>query len=78
MPEAALEIVPNGVDVRAFADATPRDDLPDGRRILWVNRLDAQKGFPIALAAFSKVLADVPDAVFVVAGEGKDREALAR
>ena len=76
VPAAALEIVPNGVDVRAFADATPRDDLPDGRRILWVNRLDAQKGFPIALAAFSKVLADVPDAVLVVVGEGKDREAL--
>ena len=48
-----------------------------GRRILWVNRLDAQKGFPIALAAFSKVLAEVPDAVLVVVGEGKDREALA-
>ena len=49
VPEAALEIVPNGVDVRAFAWTPPaRDDLPDGRRILWVNRLDAQKGFPIA------------------------------
>jgi phosphatidylinositol alpha-mannosyltransferase len=44
---------------------------------LWVNRLDAQKGFPIALAAFTKVLAEVPDAVLVVVGDGKDREALA-
>jgi phosphatidylinositol alpha-mannosyltransferase len=41
-----------------------------------VNRLDAQKGFPVALAAFSKVLVEVPDAVLVVVGEGKDREAL--
>ncbi len=77
LPDAALEIVPNGVDVGAFAGAEPRADLPDGRRILWVNRLDAQKGFPVALAAFSKVLAEVPDAVLVVVGEGKDREALA-
>jgi phosphatidyl-myo-inositol alpha-mannosyltransferase len=76
LPDAALEIVPNGVDVGAFAGAEPRADLPAGRRILWVNRLDAQKGFPIALAAFSKVLAEVPDAVLVVVGEGKDREAL--
>jgi phosphatidylinositol alpha-mannosyltransferase len=76
VPAADLEIVPNGVGVSAFANATPRDDLPDGRRILWVNRLDAQKGFPIALAAFSKVLAEVPDAALIVAGEGKDREAL--
>jgi len=74
--DAALEIVPNGVDVGAFAEAEPRVDLPAGRRILWVNRLDAQKGFPIAVAALSKVLAEVPDAVLVVVGEGKDREAL--
>ena len=77
LPEAALEIVPNGVDVGAFAGAEPRTDLPAGRRILWVNRLDAQKGFPVALAAFAKVLAEIPDAVLVVVGEGKDREALA-
>jgi phosphatidylinositol alpha-mannosyltransferase len=76
LPDAALEIVPNGVDVEAFAGAEPHAELPAGRRILWVNRLDAQKGFPIALAAFSKVLAEVPDAVLVVVGEGKDREAL--
>jgi phosphatidylinositol alpha-mannosyltransferase len=77
LPEAVLEIVPNGVDVGAFAGAEPRSDLPAGRRILWVNRLDAQKGFPVALAAFAKVLAEIPDAVLVVVGEGKDREALA-
>ena len=76
LPDVSLEIVPNGVDVDALAGAEPRDDLPDGRRILWVNRLDAQKGFPVALAAFAKVLADVPDAVLVVVGEGKGREAL--
>lgn len=76
LPDAELEIVPNGVDVGAFADAEPRGDLPVGRRILWVNRLDAQKGFPIALAAFSKVLTEIPDALLVVVGEGKDREAL--
>ena len=76
LPEAELEIVPNGVDVGAFADAAPRDDLPEGRRILWVNRLDAQKGFPVTLAAFSKVVAEVPEAVLVVVGDGKDRDAL--
>ena len=76
LPGAVLEIVPNGVDLAAFSEAVPRGDLPAGRRILWVNRLDAQKGFPIALAAFSKVLVDVPEATLVVVGEGRDREAL--
>jgi phosphatidylinositol alpha-mannosyltransferase len=76
-PDAALEIVPNGVDVQAFAapGAVP-GGLPDGRRIVWANRLDPQKGFPVAVAAFSKVLAEVPDAVLVVIGDGRDREAL--
>ena len=77
LPEATLEIVPNGVDITAFVGAEPRGGLPEGRRILWVNRLDAQKGFPVALAAFSKVLAEVPEAVLIVVGEGKDHEALA-
>jgi phosphatidylinositol alpha-mannosyltransferase len=76
VPGAALEIVPNGVDVGAFVEGPPRADLPPGRRILWVNRLDAQKGFPVAVAAFSKVLVEVPEAVLVVVGDGKDREAL--
>lgn len=76
VPEAALEIVPNGVDVGAFADADPRADLPPGRRIAWAHRLDPQKGFFVAVAAFAKVLAEVPDAVLLVAGDGRDREAL--
>ncbi len=76
IPDAVLEIVPNGVDVRAFERPGPAPDLPSGRRIVWVNRLDPQKGFPIAVAAFARVLADVPDAVFVVIGDGGDREAL--
>ena len=71
LPRAELEIVPNGVDVRAFADAEPRADLPAGRRIAWAHRLDPQKGFFVAVAAFAKVLAEVPDAVLLVAGDGR-------
>jgi phosphatidyl-myo-inositol alpha-mannosyltransferase len=49
LPDADVEIVPNGVDVAAFSGGGgPVTDLPDGRRIAWVNRLDPQKGFPVA------------------------------
>jgi phosphatidyl-myo-inositol alpha-mannosyltransferase len=76
LPEARLEIVPNGVDVQAFAEPTSVADLPAGRRAVWAHRLDPQKGFPVAIAAFTHLLADVPDAVLIVIGEGRDREAL--
>jgi phosphatidyl-myo-inositol alpha-mannosyltransferase len=77
LPEADVEIVPNGVDVEAFSGGGgAAADLDDGRRIVWVNRLDPQKGFPVAVAAFAKVVAEVPDARLVVVGEGGDHEAL--
>ena len=75
LPEAELDIVPNGVDVGTFTDADPIE-LPEGRRIAWVNRLDPQKGFPIAAAAFAKVTAELGDARLIVAGDGRERETL--
>lgn len=70
-----VEIVPNGVDVERFAAGGPRPDgLPDGRIVLWVNRLDPQKGFPVAVRAFARVAAEMMDVHLVVAGDGRDRD----
>jgi phosphatidylinositol alpha-mannosyltransferase len=77
LPAAEVDIVPNGVDVAVFDSPVGEPfALPGGRRIAWVNRLDPQKGFPVAVAAFAKVVEVVPDARLVVAGDGADREAL--
>jgi phosphatidyl-myo-inositol alpha-mannosyltransferase len=77
LPDADVEIVPNGVDVEAFSGGGEEaTGLPDGRRIVWVNRLDPQKGFPVAIAAFAKVVGEVPEACLVVVGEGRDHESL--
>lgn len=73
---APVEIVPNGVDVRMFSGAAPAEGLPEGRLILWVNRLDPQKGFADMLRAFEIVAAHVDDARLIVAGDGRDRVAL--
>jgi phosphatidyl-myo-inositol alpha-mannosyltransferase len=73
---AELEIVPNGLDVERFAGGGPRPDgLPEGRLVLWVNRLDPQKGFPVAVRAFARIAAELKDVHLVVAGEGRDRAA---
>jgi phosphatidyl-myo-inositol alpha-mannosyltransferase len=72
-----VEIVPNGVDVSRFAEpADPPEGLPPGRRILWVNRLDPQKGFGVMVDAFARLARDRDDVFLVVAGEGRDRVAL--
>jgi phosphatidyl-myo-inositol alpha-mannosyltransferase len=72
----AMTIVPNGVDVDRFGGAEPAD-LPEGRRLLFVNRLEPRKGFRVAVHAFQMVLARIPDALLVVAGDGSERRALA-
>jgi phosphatidylinositol alpha-mannosyltransferase len=72
-----IRVIPNGIDVDRFASARPAEDLPPGRRILWANRLDPQKGFPVAVRAFERLIREVEDVVLVVAGDGRDRATLA-
>ncbi|HEX6262904.1 MAG TPA: glycosyltransferase family 4 protein [Actinomycetota bacterium] len=70
-----IRVVPNGVDVDLFRDARPAD-LPPGRRVLFVNRLDPRKGFAVMVRAFELLLGSHPDALLVVAGDGKERAAV--
>ena len=72
-----VEIVPNGVDVGAFAHpGEPARGLPTGRKLLWVNRLDPQKGFRVMLDAFDRLPSELDDVRLVVVGDGRDRDAL--
>jgi phosphatidyl-myo-inositol alpha-mannosyltransferase len=70
-----FEIVPNGVDVGRFAAAPPAD-LPEGTRLLFVGRLDARKGFPVAVRAFGALAGTRPDLRLIVAGDGPERDAV--
>jgi phosphatidyl-myo-inositol alpha-mannosyltransferase len=70
-----VRIVPNGADVELFAEAEPAP-LPDGRRILFVNRLDRRKGFPVMVEAFRLLAEERDDVILVVAGDGQDRGAV--
>jgi phosphatidylinositol alpha-mannosyltransferase len=72
-----VEIVPNGVDVERFGVPTePDPELPAGRTILWVGRLDPQKGFPVMIRAFHRLASQLPDVWLVVAGDGRDGDAV--
>jgi len=70
-----LRIVPNGANVEMFASAEPAR-LPEGRRLLFVNRLDPRKGFRVMVAAFRVLASERPDVVLVVAGDGPERPAV--
>jgi glycosyltransferase involved in cell wall biosynthesis len=76
-PAEKVEVVYNAVDVeRAAAPAPPglREQLGGEARplVLTPARLDAQKGHATLLEA----VAEVPEALFLLAGEGPEREAL--
>jgi len=70
-----FDIVPNGTDVSRFAGALPAD-LGRGGKVLFVGRLDARKGFPIALRAFSLLARDRSDLRLIVVGDGPQRDAV--
>ncbi|MGQ0649108.1 MAG: glycosyltransferase family 4 protein [Gemmatimonadaceae bacterium] len=75
MGDAAVEIVPNGADVEVFASARPAE-LPPGRRLLFVGRLEPRKGFPVAVRAFARLAPAYPDLQLVVVGDGEQRGAV--
>lgn len=72
-----IRVIPNGVDVERFSVAAPAE-LPAGRKLLFVNRLDPRKGFSVMVEAFHRLRESRDDVLLVVAGDGKDRAALRR
>ena len=75
VPHLAPEVIPNGLSVDRFAEATPRR-WPPGRRIVWTHRLDRQKGFPVMVEAFRRLAAERDDVWLSVGGDGADRTAV--
>lgn len=65
-------LIPNGVRVSAFEGAEPLADLPAGRRVVFLGRIDEdRKGLSVLLAALAFLPADVQ---LLVAGPGDVEE----
>ena len=71
-----VKILPNGVEVDRFATASPAQDLPAGRKLLFVGRLEARKGLPFAMRAFVQLADRYPDLSLIVVGDGPERHAI--
>lgn len=72
-----IRVIPNGVETEQFARAEPAR-LPQGRKVLFVNRLEPRKGFAVMVEAFRRLATTHPDVLLVVAGDGPERGAIRR
>jgi phosphatidyl-myo-inositol alpha-mannosyltransferase len=76
-PGDGIRVIPNGVETEQFARAEPAA-LPQGRKVLFVNRLEPRKGFAVMVDAFRRLATAHPDLLLVVAGDGPERDAVRR
>jgi starch synthase (maltosyl-transferring) len=80
-PPERFVVIPNGVDPAPFDAATPVDrtslGLSDADRfILYVGRIERQKGVEMLLRAAREVASERADAHFVIVGDGPLRQRL--
>lgn len=68
-------VIPNPV-LQPSAGGLPEIELPSGRLVVAMGRLDPQKGFDLLLGAFGMVARRFPDWSLVLMGEGGSRPAL--
>ena len=76
-----IVLLPNLLDLDEFDDQARAhvgwaDRLPPGRRMVVVNRLDPEKNTGLLIAALPLVRREIPDAVLIVAGDGREMPAL--
>jgi glycosyltransferase involved in cell wall biosynthesis len=73
VPDRKVRLIPNGVDPSRFEGSfTPRPL----RRVAMVANLRAEKGHDVLIDAAPQILAAHPDAEFLLAGDGPQRDAL--
>jgi glycosyltransferase involved in cell wall biosynthesis len=75
LPIRKIQVIPNGVDASVFADAQPADlgqfGIPPGSRtVLFVGRLDPQKGPFVLMAAARELLPRHGDLQVLLVGDG--------
>lgn len=81
VPAGKIEVLPNlmdleDLDAQALRPFSQAGRLPPGRRLAVVNRLDPEKNTGLLIEALALVRKTIPDAVLVVAGDGREKTAL--
>ena len=73
-----IHLIRNGIDLRPFAEAIPSLRIAGEKTLVvgWIGRLSSEKGADIFLRAAARVLAEYPEARFVIVGDGPDLDAI--
>lgn len=71
-----VEVAPNGIGDDRFLPAVPLA-LPPAPTVLFVGRLEPRKGLRVLLDALPALVARVPHVRLLIAGDGRERNALA-
>lgn len=72
LPDANIEVIPNGVDLKRFypAGAMPADDTGGPLRLVTVGRLSATKRLPVLIDMVEKLRAERCDVALTIVGGG--------
>lgn len=70
-------VIPNGIDVLSFMDAGRRKRERDNFNVGFIGRfVEPRKGLQVLLDAIPRVVAEIPQARFLIAGPGEPLEAM--
>jgi glycosyltransferase involved in cell wall biosynthesis len=75
-PRGRYEVVPDVVDVEAFAAHRRADRVRPGRHIVAVSNLEPRKGLDYLIEAVQQLVAEGRELMVTVVGEGPDRKRL--
>ncbi len=82
IPDSLIHVVSHGIDVKKFSSCSECQEIVNkhklaGRRvILTVGNLVERKGHDMVLKCLPKVLEEVPNTVYLIVGDGEQRQSL--
>jgi len=76
LTDQPITIIPNGIDLAKYQQASKAKKKTDTKTILYIGRLERRKGVQYLLKAYSILAQNNPDIKLLIAGDGQEREKL--